>query len=129
MLKWSKLTAAVQRNPILCFAATSAAFCAYWEVSTARSQHAILTTTQASITRAAETTSTELRDLLRATDAKFAVAMKQREELTRQLQLQNVEQTKSVARLHAALRMCVRDPQKLLGSVTTEEVLESQSVE
>ena len=127
---WSAAVGSARRNPIVCFCIFTTAACTYWEVRAARITHIQLLTTQATITRMVDTASSDLRELLRATDAKFQQAMKQRDELTRQLQLQNVEQTKSVSRLQAALRICVRDPrgQPPTASATQDDV-ETTSVD
>jgi hypothetical protein len=91
----------------------TSAVCMYFEVRAARYNYRALHATQTSVETMVDEAVTELREVMKSADGKFGEAMKNRDDFTRQLQLQNVEQSKSVSRLQAALRMCVRDPRVL----------------
>lgn len=87
-------------------AGSTACLCGYWELHTARTNCESYSAAQVSIGRSIDSTALDMRELLKTTDAKFVAAMRQREELTRNLQMQSLEQRKSVARLQSALRFC-----------------------
>lgn len=100
-------------NPVATAMIVTSSVCVYFEVRAARSNYKALHSTQISVESMVDEAVTELRDVMKSADGRFVEAMKQRDDFTRQLQLQNVEQSKSVSRLQAALRMCVRDPRVL----------------
>lgn len=114
-----------KRHPVLYFCGLSASLCVYWELKASRENHHILLSTLANTSRVTDQVASELREILKATDVKFAIQMKQRDDLMRKLQLQNVEQTKSVARLQAALRLCVRDPREVPQLIANAELSEA----
>ena len=87
-------------------AISTSCLCGYWELHTARCNCESYATAQVAMGRSVDATSLEMRETLKTTDAKFLAAMRQREELTRNLQMQSLEQRKSVARLQSALRYC-----------------------
>ncbi|CUI14095.1 Hypothetical protein, putative [Bodo saltans] len=110
---WELVIATARKNPVTSAMLFTSAVCMYFEVRAARYNYKALHTTQTSVETMVDEAVTELRGIMKSADRRFGEAMNSRDDFTRQLQLQNVEQSKSVSRLQAALRMCVRDPRVL----------------
>lgn len=111
---WEVACTSARKNPVATSILVTSSLCMYFEVRAARFNYNLLHATQASVDKMVDEVTGELRDALKSSDAKFGDAMKARDDFTRQLQLQNIEQQKSVSRLNAALRMCVQNPRALL---------------
>ncbi|EAN83222.1 putative ADG1-like protein [Trypanosoma cruzi] len=77
----------------------------YWWY--ARSIRATLRQTQESCQITADNAFAQSRQLLKSLGDDWAQDMKSRDDSVRRLELQNVEQTRSIARLDAAMKMCI----------------------
>ncbi|GET86154.1 hypothetical protein, conserved [Leishmania tarentolae] len=79
--------------------------CTYWWYAT--SIRSTLLATQRSCQQMSDTAFHECREMLKAGERSWGVDIRSRDAQVRRLELQNVEQTRSVARLEAAMKMCL----------------------
>ncbi|ORC86433.1 ADG1 protein [Trypanosoma theileri] len=77
----------------------------YWWYT--RKTKAVLKQTQENCQAIAERAFVESRQLLKSLEDDWARDMKSRDTSVRRLELQNVEQTRSIARLDAAMKLCI----------------------
>lgn len=103
----------IRQHPVMLVSAVTAAVCAYLEIRASRVNYTLMCATQNSIAVTSASTASELRETLKTTDQKFLSAMRLRDDFIRRLELQNVEQVKSLTQLNSALRLCVRDPKEI----------------
>ena len=103
----------LRQHPLILVTASTAIACAFLEIRASRINYQLLCSTQNALAIASANTAQEMQKLLKTTDANFIIAMKKRDEFVRDLELQNVDQTKSLTKLQTALRLCVRDPKQI----------------
>ncbi|KEG06956.1 hypothetical protein DQ04_11501020 [Trypanosoma grayi] len=89
----------------LCVATGCMGALTYWWY--ARSMHVTLRRTQENCLAISESAFSQSRRLLKGLEEEWARDMKARDGSVRQLELQNVEQTRSIARLDAAMKLCI----------------------
>ncbi|KAG8344976.1 hypothetical protein ERJ75_001457100 [Trypanosoma vivax] len=94
-------------NPLLGLCVYTGAANALLYVWYARSTRATLRETQQRCKATAESAFVRSRELLKGLEEEWARDMKARDGSVRRLELQNVEQTRSIARLDAAMRLCI----------------------
>lgn len=97
----------LQRYPTLGATVGTGVACAvtYWWYAT--SIRSTLLTTQRSCQQMSDQAFHECREMLKASERSWGVDIRSRDAQVRKLELQNVEQTRSVARLESAMKMCL----------------------
>ncbi|KPA74768.1 putative mitochondrial ADG1 [Leptomonas pyrrhocoris] len=97
----------LQRNPTLGATVGTGFLCAFtywWYASSIRNT---LLATQRSCQQMSDQAFHECREMLKAGERSWGTDIRSRDAQVRRLELQNVEQTRSVTRLEAAMKMCL----------------------
>lgn len=97
----------LQKNPTLGTMAITGGLCFltyWWYASSIRNQ---LLRTQRECHSISQSALADCREMLKAGEASWAKDVKERDAQVRRLELQNVEQTRSVARLESAMKTCL----------------------
>ncbi|KAH9584301.1 hypothetical protein LSM04_008344 [Trypanosoma melophagium] len=89
----------------VCVATGCGSALTYWWYT--RTMNAVLRQTQENCQAIAERAFVQSRQQLKSLEDDWARDMKARDAFVRRLELQNVEQTRSIARLDAAMKLCI----------------------
>ncbi|KAL7698348.1 ADG1 [Lotmaria passim] len=97
----------LQRNPTLGATVGTGILCTftYWWYAT--SIRNTLLATQRSCQQMSDKAFQECREMLKVSERSWGTDIRSRDAQVRRLELQNVEQTRSVARLESAMKMCL----------------------
>ncbi|ESL06038.1 hypothetical protein TRSC58_06294 [Trypanosoma rangeli SC58] len=104
---YEQLLRPLSSNSMLAVCVATGCMSAFVYLSYARSSLAILRQTQENCQGIAENAFVQSRKLLKSLEEDWAQDMKSRDDSVRRLELQNVEQTRSIARLDAAMKLCI----------------------
>lgn len=97
----------IQSNPTLGAAVGTGALCVFtwwWYASSTRNT---LVRTQATCRQISSEAFQDCREMLKKCESHWDADVRSRDTQVRRLELQNVEQTRSVGRLEAAMKMCL----------------------
>lgn len=97
----------IRKNPILGATVGTGILCVFTWWSYASSIRYTLLQTQQQCKSISQEAFQECRDMLKQCEADWGTDARSRDAQVRRLELQNVEQTRSVARLESAMKMCL----------------------